>query len=120
MIAFIRFIKNAKIVNQFLFCSELAETTKGSDVFNLVDKSIQTRNINWENCVGLCTDGAPSMLGKHTGFAAHVKKINPNVVIVHCMIHREALMAKILPENLQVVMSQVVKMVNFIKSSALR
>ena len=36
------------------------------------------------------------------------------------MIHREVLMAKVLPENLQLVMDLVVKMVNFIKSSALR
>lgn len=120
LIAFIRFIKDYKIVNQFLFCSELVQTTKGSDVFGLVDESIKAKNMRWETCVSICTDGAPSMLGKFKGFAAHVNNINPNVMTVHCMIHREALMAKVLPENLRVVMDQVVKMVNFIKSSALR
>ena len=118
LIAYIRFIKDSKIVNQFLFCCGLNQTTKGSDVFSLVDENITAKNMRWENCVSICTDGALSMVGKYKGFVAHVKNVNPNIMSIHCMIHREALMAKVLPENLQLVMDQVVKMVNFIKSSA--
>lgn len=120
LIAFIRFIREGKIVNQFLFCLELSETTRGQDVFCLVDECITSRNLSWQDCVSVCTDGAPSMLGKHKGFAALVLEVNSSVIVIHCMIHREALMAKVLPEDLQEVMDQVVKMVNFIKSNALR
>lgn len=60
------------------------------------------------------------MLGKIKGFAALVLQVNPSVMIVHCMIHREALMAKALPKSLQLVMDQVIKVVNFIKANPLR
>lgn len=116
VIAFIRFISEGKIIKQFLFCLDLSETTKGVDVFNLIDKNIKDKNLQWKNCVSLCTDGAPSMLGKNEEFAALVLKHNPKVMITHCMIHREALMTKVLPENLQRVMDQAVKVVNFIKA----
>ena len=33
LLAFIRFIDENQIVNQFLFCKELSTTTKGEDVF---------------------------------------------------------------------------------------
>ena len=46
-------------------------------------------------------------------------KKNPNAVIVHCMIHREALVAKSLPKDLQASMIQVSRVVNFIKSRPL-
>lgn len=120
LIAFIRYVRHGKINNQILFCLELKQTTKGQDVFNLVDDNIKSRSLQWKNCVSICTDGAPSMLGKIKGFAALVLEVNPLVKVVHCMIHREALMTKILPENLQLVMNQVVKIVNFIKANALR
>ena len=56
------------------------------------------------------------MLGKNRGFVAHVRHQNPNVFVVHCMIHREALVFKTLPTNLHSVMKQVIEVVNFIKA----
>ena len=38
---------------------------------------------------------------------------------MHCMIHRQALAAKTLPESLQNVLDIVIKTVNFVKNSAL-
>ena len=70
------------------------------------------------NCKSVCNDGCPSMQGKTKDLLHLCSKI-PKVVIVHCMIHREALMAKSLPEDLQVVMSQVSQELNFIKSRPL-
>ena len=120
LIAFIRYIRNGKIVNQFLFCNELHQTTKGQDIFDLVDKNIKSRKLQWEHCVSICSDGAPSMLGKTKGFAALVVQVNPSVMVVHCMIHREVLMTKVIPEDLQLTLNQVVKIVNYIKANALR
>ena len=45
---------------------------------------------------------------------------NPNVVVVHCMIHREALVAKSFPADLKEVVDQVSKVVTFIKSRPLQ
>ena len=45
---------------------------------------------------------------------------NPNVFVVHSMIHREALVFKTLPTNLHSVMKQVIAVVNFIKNRTLQ
>lgn len=120
LIAYLRVVMNQSIQNQFFFCSELKETTTGQDIFELVDQNIESKGLKWENCVSICTDGAPAMQGRKKGFVAHVLKINPMVEIVHCMIHREVLVSKALPEKLSQAMSEVVKVVNYVKSNALR
>ena len=101
LLAFIRFTKNLKLVNELLFCKELDSTTTGEDIFELVNENVLLSKLKWSNCVSVCTDGCPSMQGKNKGFVAYVRQKNPNVVIVHCMVHREALVAKSLPKDLQ-------------------
>lgn len=50
------------------------------------------------DCV--CTDGAPSMVGKHNGFVAMLKKymsengIDHKLISYHCILHQENLCAK--------------------------
>ena len=58
------------------------------------------------------------MLGAREGFNARVKQANPNVEVVHCLLHREDLAAQHLWLDLLAVMQEVVAVVNFIKSSA--
>ena len=60
------------------------------------------------------------MVGKYKGFAARALKENPSMTTTHCFIHREALVAKTCGEDITMVMNQVVKMVNFIKSRPLK
>ena len=64
LLAFIRFVKNGSFVNQCLFCKELKTTARGEDIFTLVDENILLLNLQWKNCVSICTDGCPSMQGK--------------------------------------------------------
>ena len=59
------------------------------------------------------------MLGRHSGFQARVRTQVPEVLSLHCMIHRHALAVKTLPLLLLDVMSGVIKLVNYIKSSSL-
>ena len=59
------------------------------------------------------------MLGKHSGFKAKLQQVAPHTFMIHCMIHGEALAARTMPESLMNVFSQVIKIVNHIKSSAL-
>lgn len=58
-------------------------------------------------------------LGKNSGFKALLKRVAPHTFVIHCMIHRDALAAQTMPEYLMKVLSQVIKMVNHIKSSGL-
>jgi len=76
-------------------------------------------NISWASLCGVCTDGAPAMLGVKSGFQTLVKNKAPNLVTTHCFIHREALASKTLPDGLKCAFEVVVKSVNFIKYSAL-
>ena len=48
----------------------------------------------WSQYIGIFTDGAASMTGIHSGVVGRVEKVAPNITATHCMIHREALVAK--------------------------
>ena len=75
--------------------------------------------IEWANCFSICCDGAPSMLGIRKGFVTEVKKKNPAIMIVHCLLHRENLASQKLSGELSEVLKDVVGIVNFIKARAL-
>ena len=98
------------------FCKELSTATKGQDVFNILNDYLSKWQISWTSCVGICTDGAPSMVGCMKGLTSFVKKQNKNVVVTRCFLHREALMAKTLGDNLREVLNQAVGLVNYIKT----
>ena len=60
------------------------------------------------------------MLGCRAGFQLHVKAVSPNVTSVHCFIHRFAICTKVLPAQLLLAcLKQAVKIINFVKASAL-
>lgn len=107
LLAFLRIIRNGQIENQFFFCSDLKETTTGQDIFKLVDQNVESRGLKWIKCISICTDGAPSMQGRRKGFVTHALKLNPNIKIVHCMIHREVLVSKALPDQLYKTMKKL-------------
>lgn len=120
VVTFVRFIEDQSFIEQFLFCKDLPETTKGQDIFNLVNEYFEIANISWKSCLSVCIDGCPSMAGHLTGFLALAKGKNPEIVFTHCFLHREALVAKSLVPELKGVFDEVVKMVNYIKSRPLK
>ena len=58
------------------------------------------------------------MIGVRSGFVARVREKNPSITVVHCVIHRQVLASKTLPEELKIVMDTVIKSINFIKTRA--
>ena len=97
----------------------MCSTTKGKEVFNVLDNFFKLNELDWRKLIGCTTDGAPSMLGRKSGFQAHVKAVSPNVTSVPCFIHRFALSAKVLPPKLLSCLYRIIKMVNVVKTSAL-
>nr|XP_039264593.1 zinc finger BED domain-containing protein 5-like [Styela clava] len=79
----------------------------------------ESANLEWKRVCGVCTDGAPAMLGSRSGFQKKVKELAPEAKGTHCAIHRYALASKTLPTPLQNVLDSVVKIVNYIKSGSL-
>ena len=71
------------------------------------------------NLCGVCSDGAPAMLGAKSGFQRLVRNLSTKVITVHCMIHRQALALKTLPEPLRNVLKEVIKTVDYVRSGAL-
>ena len=90
LMVYVRCDDDMDLEEEFLFCTPLTTTATGADIFNAVDNFQQKEG----NCVSLCTDGAPAMLGARHGFTARVRQINLSVQVVHCLWHRENLAAK--------------------------
>ncbi|KAL1241411.1 Uncharacterized protein TSPI_10600 [Trichinella spiralis] len=119
LIVYARFIANNTIEEKLLFSEPLKTTTKGADVFQAVSQFFGVNSVMWETLVGVCTDGAPAMLGSRSGFVKMVKSKNPSIFAMHCAIHRQALVAKTLPDDLREDLNFAVEVVNYVKRSAL-
>lgn len=119
LLVFIRFDYQSEINEEFLFCKPLESNTKAEDIFNVIHEYIMQAGISWSKCVGLCTDGAKGMSGHLSGLGARIKKVAPECQSTHCVIHREALASKDMPANLKSVLTDSLKVINFIKARAL-
>jgi hypothetical protein len=75
---------------------------------------LETKGLSWENCVGICTDGAPSVVGSIRVHTSLVKKEDPDITS-HCFIHRELLVSKTCRDKMKKVLDDATKMVNGIK-----
>ena len=80
---------------------------------------MQEHSLKWSQCLAVCTDEAASMTGIQSGLIAQIRAMNPDMISNHCMIHRQALAAKNMQPDLHDVLKDVIKVVNFVKSSAL-
>ncbi|XP_072384355.1 zinc finger BED domain-containing protein 5-like [Diabrotica undecimpunctata] len=119
MLCFVRFLWKDQILEDFLFSYELLHTT-AADIFTALNDFFNKHDVTWTKCVSLSTDGAKSMAGHKAGLQARVKAVAPEVTWTHCCIHREALVAKTLPEPLHKILNEVVQIVNYIKTRPLQ
>ena len=83
----VRYVGPTSIEEEMLFCRPLETTAKAENVYHVVT-SFDDKGLQWEKLVGICTDGAPTMLGSQSGFIARIKQKSPNAVGTHCVIHR--------------------------------
>lgn len=70
------FISENQVKEEFLFCRPLITTTKAENVMHMVSNFFQDEKLSWTKLVGVCTDGATSMLSFKSGFVTLVKKRN--------------------------------------------
>ena len=99
LLGYVRFIKDSKVVQELLFAEELETVTKGESVFLIVENYFKNKEIPIRNIVACETDSAPAFL----------KKAVPNVLTIHCVIHRQQLVAKNLSERLHKSLSVVIQ-----------
>ena len=119
LLAYVRFIKGGSLCQELLFARLLETDTKGESVYRAVEDYFQKKSIPLTNIILCAPDGAPSLVGHHRGFLSYLKKAVPKVLTVHCVIHRQHLMAKNLSEKLHESLSTVITAVNKIKANVL-
>ena len=103
---------------EFLSLLPLKTTTRGEDIYNVVKDFVLKANVPLGKLVSITTDGAPAMIGRHSGFIAHCKNDPdfPKILNYHCIIHQQAICAKVL--DFGHVMGPVVKIINSIRAKA--
>ena len=119
LMVYARYVYNNAFKEEFLFCSALETTTKAADILNKVTTFFTTEGLEWKNIAGCCTDGAPEKSGCNSSFQTSVRRQAPKSKSVHCISHWQALASKTLPEFLQKVLDQIIKIVNLNKAGAL-
>ena len=126
LLIFIRSLSpDFEIHEDFLSMESLRGNTQGEDIFEAVKKSCLGSDLDVTCLRGICTDGAPAMLGRKQGFVARLTEYvaedynNKHVTSLHCIIHQEALCAK--ATDFRETLNQIKQIISiYIRSNALR
>lgn len=104
----------------FLFCKHLTTTFKAIYVKKFVDDFFRKNGLSWDMVSVIWLNAGPAMLERNSGFGALVKATAPHIIVVHCILHRRALVKKFLPPKLAKVLKIVVGCGNYARNSALK
>ena len=124
LLIFIRFFDVIiKCVREDLLCMKsLTGRTTGQDICDAVYEACDSFGLNWQHLTSITTDGAPSMVGRKTGFLVLLRqKTGVNFLVYHCIIHQQALCSKLRRgDYMNFVMVTVTKVINRIRNSSLQ
>ena len=74
LLVYIRYVADERINEKFLFCQPLETTSKAVNVFQMLIDFFHKTELSWSKLVGVCTDGAPAMIGANFGLISLVKQ----------------------------------------------
>ena len=86
---------------------------------NILDDFFISNGLSWNVVSAVCTDGAPAMIRCKSGLRSLIKSVAPHIAFTHCMLHKHALVSKMLPLLLADVLKIDVETVNFVRGRAL-
>lgn len=92
----------------------------GEEIFRVTMAYLEEGELGWKNCLNVCTEGAASMTGRVKVYLNKGKQETPNVLVTHCFLQQEVLVAKTLLEELSSVLDRARKIVNLIKAWPLK
>uniref|UniRef100_K7FPW1 Uncharacterized protein n=1 Tax=Pelodiscus sinensis TaxID=13735 RepID=K7FPW1_PELSI len=118
LLVFVRLTNNGTVKEELLFSKELMTTSKASDFMKKTSDIFEKNRLLWGKLAGVCTDGAPAMPGSCSGFVTLGKEKNLAVTTTYCVIQRQSLAAKTLPDDLCDSLNLAIIVVN-VKNSAL-
>uniref|UniRef100_A0A8C1QSJ5 DUF4371 domain-containing protein n=1 Tax=Cyprinus carpio TaxID=7962 RepID=A0A8C1QSJ5_CYPCA len=104
-----------EVTEDLLALKSLHEQTRGENIHRALSEASKDMNIPESSVVSITSDGAPSMTGKHKGLIAEMRKISPDLLAFHYIVHQQALCSKLVDGYFVEVMNTVVKVVNFIR-----
>lgn len=119
LLAYVRFILNQEIHEELLFAKALKTDTKGKSMYNVLKEYFIEKAIPITNILSVATDGAPAMVGRYRGFISFLQQDVSEVLAIHCVIHRQHLVAKNLSLQLHDSLQIVIEAVNKVRSNAL-
>lgn len=95
LVVFCRIVcKNFEVFDEIIGLFPLKSTTTAKDIKHGIDEILKKMAISPANLTAITTDGAASMVGKRNGLVALMKKDNPKLISLQCIIHQENLLAK--------------------------
>jgi len=118
LITYVRYIDHdeSDTTEGMLSVSELPTHTTNSEIFKIFNGFFERRGLEWKNFVGVCTDGAACLTGRNSGLVTKIKDMaGNNLLSTHCYIHRQNLASKKMAPELNEVLSQSFKIINYIK-----
>lgn len=119
MAVFIRWAENGEICEEILGHEILEGSITGKNIFNKLKEIFTDYDLSFDHLIGLTTDGAANMVGAKKGLHAFVREKSPNCLMLHCMIHRNALATNIMPVEFSAQITKIVEIINKIKKSSL-
>uniref|UniRef100_H3ABK8 DUF4371 domain-containing protein n=1 Tax=Latimeria chalumnae TaxID=7897 RepID=H3ABK8_LATCH len=111
-----------EVKEELLFVSPLLQRTQGSDILKNFLDSVEKFELNLDKLASCITDGAAAMTGHQAGFIGLLlKHLGWTIPAFHCIIHQQSLCSKLKStDELEEVMSHVVKIVDLIHSKPLQ
>ena len=104
---------------EMIFAISRPADTRAATVFNAVKKFYEEKEIPMQNILQCAADGAATMLGKHRGFIALMKKKILGLIATHCVFRRQYLVARNLSAELHNSLLIVIICINKIKAHSL-
>lgn len=96
MVTFISYVHPQTALPQvdFLFLADVLECSECPDAATLTDVLLHNLGgcgLHVSDLTSMVSDGAKVFLGRLNGVGARMKRLNPAIVIIHCICHRLAL-----------------------------
>lgn len=79
-------LKSSKFNTAFLGTIPVYDASS-SGLFSHLKSFLSSNDLDLDNCVGVGTDGASVMCGKHNSLFTKMKEVNPRLVLVKCVCH---------------------------------
>lgn len=117
---FIRMVHDMTAKEELLTVLHMNAHTRGEDIFQIFKNFIDKNKIPVCKLVSITTDGAPAMTGRRNGFVAKCREDEafPDFLSYHCIIHQQALCAKML--NMKEIMDVATKVACSIRAKSLQ